>query len=178
MRYAHRDAVEKDLTRVVEIYNFAVATRDCSCDLEPTTVDARRPSFLQHTPDHRPLWVARSGPNMAQEPASLALSTRDIGFPVIDTTITFTREAKHTYRVRFSNPPPGPEYAMLYAGLQFCAARKLATESGFDRVAVVPESDSPQSGFAVFLAPGEEASKTLDQRFANAPFGSLDLLAR
>jgi len=58
MRYAHRDAVEKDLTRVVEIYNFAVATRDCSCDLEPTTADARRPSFLQHTPDHRPLWVA------------------------------------------------------------------------------------------------------------------------
>src|SRR5262249_36241531 len=124
------------------------------------------------------LLLAWSGPNMAQEPASLVLSARDIGFPVIDTTISFTREAKQTYRVRFSNPLPGPEYAMLYTGLQFCAARKLATESGFDRVAVVPESDSPQSGFAVFLAPGEEASKTLDQRFANAPFGSLDLLAR
>jgi len=124
------------------------------------------------------LLLAWSGPNMAQEPASLVLSTRDIGFPVIDTTITFTREAKHTYRVRFSNPPPAPEYAMLYTGLQFCAARKLATESGFDRVAFVPEADSPQSGFAVFLAPGEEASKTLDQRFANASFGPVELLAR
>ena len=36
----------------------AVATRRCSCDLDPITVEARRPSFLQHSPTHRPLWVA------------------------------------------------------------------------------------------------------------------------
>ncbi|WP_395703119.1 GNAT family N-acetyltransferase [Aquabacterium sp.] len=58
MPYTHRDATERDLARIVEIYNFAVATRKCSCDLEPTTVEARRPSFLEHTPGHRPLWVA------------------------------------------------------------------------------------------------------------------------
>jgi L-amino acid N-acyltransferase YncA len=58
MPYTHRDAVEADLPRVVEIYNCAVATRTCSCDLEPTTVEARRPSFLAHTPTHRPFWVA------------------------------------------------------------------------------------------------------------------------
>jgi L-amino acid N-acyltransferase YncA len=58
MSYTHRDATEADLPRVVEIYNFAVATRKCSCDLEPTTVQARRPGFLEHTPDHRPFWVA------------------------------------------------------------------------------------------------------------------------
>lgn len=63
MPYTHRDATELDLPRIVEIYNFAVATRKCSCDLEPTTVQARRPSFLEHTPDHRPLWVAE---DMAQ----------------------------------------------------------------------------------------------------------------
>lgn len=56
--YTHRDAVEADLPRIVEIYNFAVASRTCSCDLDPTTVEARRPSFLRHRPDHRPFWVA------------------------------------------------------------------------------------------------------------------------
>jgi phosphinothricin acetyltransferase len=56
--YTYRDATEADLPRIVEIYNFAVATRKCSCDLEPTTVEARRPSLLQHSRDHRPLWVA------------------------------------------------------------------------------------------------------------------------
>jgi len=58
MTYTYRDATEQDLLQVVEIYNFAVATRKCSCDLEPTTVEARRRSFLEHTPDHRPFWVA------------------------------------------------------------------------------------------------------------------------
>jgi L-amino acid N-acyltransferase YncA len=58
MRYVHRDAVAADLPRIVEIYNFAVATRECSCDLEPTTVAARQESFARHTPGHRPLWVA------------------------------------------------------------------------------------------------------------------------
>lgn len=58
MTFTYRDATEEDLPHIVEIYNFAVATRTCSCDLEPTTVAARRPSFLQHTPDHRPFWVA------------------------------------------------------------------------------------------------------------------------
>lgn len=58
MPYVHRDAVESDLPRIVEIYNFAVATRKCSCDLEPTTVEAQTPSFHEHTSDHRPLWVA------------------------------------------------------------------------------------------------------------------------
>jgi L-amino acid N-acyltransferase YncA len=58
MSYIFRDAIEPDLPRIVEIYNFAVATRKCSCDLEPTTVEARRKGFLEHTPDHRPFWVA------------------------------------------------------------------------------------------------------------------------
>jgi L-amino acid N-acyltransferase YncA len=58
MPYVCRDATENDLPRIVEIYNFAVATRKCSCDLKPTTVEAKRPSFLEHTPNHRPFWVA------------------------------------------------------------------------------------------------------------------------
>lgn len=42
----------------MEIYNFAVATRESTCDLEPTTVAARRESFSKHTRDRRPIWVA------------------------------------------------------------------------------------------------------------------------
>lgn len=56
--YTHRDATEADLPRIVEIYNHAVASRSCSCDLEPTSVEARRPGLLQHRADHRPFWVA------------------------------------------------------------------------------------------------------------------------
>ncbi len=58
MRFERRNAQESDLPRIVEIYNFAVASRKCSCDLEPTTVAARLPAFRKHTPEHRPLWVA------------------------------------------------------------------------------------------------------------------------
>jgi len=58
MQYIHRDAVSADLPSIVEIYNFAVATRECSCDLEPISVAARQDSFAKHTPGHRPLWVA------------------------------------------------------------------------------------------------------------------------
>jgi L-amino acid N-acyltransferase YncA len=58
MPYTHRDANEDDLPRIVEIYNFAVATRKCSCDLHPTTAAARRSAFLEHKSDHRPFWVA------------------------------------------------------------------------------------------------------------------------
>ena len=58
MRFVHRDAIAADLPKIVEIYNFAVATRESSCDLEPTTVAARRESFSKHSPGHRPIWVA------------------------------------------------------------------------------------------------------------------------
>lgn len=57
-RFRLRDATEADLPRIVEIYNIAVATRTCSCDLDPISVESRRPSFLRHTPEHRPFWVA------------------------------------------------------------------------------------------------------------------------
>jgi L-amino acid N-acyltransferase YncA len=66
MHFTYRDAVDSDLPRVVEIYNHAVASRKCSCDLEPTTVEARRPSFQTHTPHHRPFWVAEDSNKLEQ----------------------------------------------------------------------------------------------------------------
>lgn len=66
IRYRHRDAVAADLGQIVAIYNKAVETRTCSCDLDPISVEARRPSFLAHTPDHRPFWVAEDADRPAR----------------------------------------------------------------------------------------------------------------
>ena len=120
-----------------------------------------------------------SGLTLAEDPASFSLSTKEYGFPVIDTTITFTRIAEHTYRVQYTSPPPSPDHLMLYTGFFFCAARNFALDAGFDRIALVPDPDAlPQSGgIAIFLRPGEEATKASEPRFANARFSSIELFA-
>ena len=122
-----------------------------------------------------------SGLSLADDPGSFALSTKEYGFPVIDTTITFTRVAEHTYRVQYTSPPPSPDYLMLYTGFYFCAARKFALDAGFDRTALAPDPEAPPSqsgGIAIFLKPGEEASRVLEPRFASASFSSIELFAR
>jgi len=124
------------------------------------------------------LLLGWSGLNMAEEPASFVLATKDLGFPVIDTTVTFTRLAEHTYRVQYSTPPLSSDHLMLYTGFYFCAARKLALDADFDRTALVPDAESTQSGIAVFLKPGEEVSKALAPRFATATFSSIELFAK
>ncbi len=53
-----RDAVEADLPAIVEIYNATVPTRMVTAELEPTTVEARLPSFREHSPEQYPFWVA------------------------------------------------------------------------------------------------------------------------
>jgi phosphinothricin acetyltransferase len=55
-----RDAVEADLPAIVEVYNATVPTRMVTAELEPTTVEARLPWFLEHSPDQYPFWVAES----------------------------------------------------------------------------------------------------------------------
>ncbi len=126
------------------------------------------------------LLLGWSGVNLAEDPPTFVLSAKDLGFPVIETTITFTRLAEHTYRVQYSSPPPSPDYLMLYTGFYFCAARKFALDAGFDRTALAsdPESSTQNGGIAIFLKPGEEASKVLEPRFAGATFSSIELFAR
>jgi L-amino acid N-acyltransferase YncA len=58
MRFLHRDAVNDDLARIVEIYNLAVATRESSGDLDPIPVSAREEWFAKHRGSRRPIWVA------------------------------------------------------------------------------------------------------------------------
>ncbi len=46
-----------DLDAIVDIYNASIPARMSTADLEPVSVNARRPWFDSHDPERRPLWV-------------------------------------------------------------------------------------------------------------------------
>jgi len=52
-----RDAAERDLPAILDIFNATVPTRMSTAVLEPVGVEERRAWFHEHTPDHHPLWV-------------------------------------------------------------------------------------------------------------------------
>lgn len=52
-----RDATERDLPAIVEIYNSTIPSRMVTADLEPVTVEARRPWLQAHQTPSRPIWV-------------------------------------------------------------------------------------------------------------------------
>ena len=47
----------EDLERIVATYNATVPSRLVTADLQPVTVDSRRPWFDAHDPTRRPLWL-------------------------------------------------------------------------------------------------------------------------
>jgi L-amino acid N-acyltransferase YncA len=47
-----------DLPTILDIYNVTIPGRQATADLEPVTLESRRPWFEQHDPTSRPLWVA------------------------------------------------------------------------------------------------------------------------
>jgi phosphinothricin acetyltransferase len=53
-----RDAVDADLSRIVEIYNESIPEGWSTADTRPVTVDARRTWFAERDPYRRPIWVA------------------------------------------------------------------------------------------------------------------------
>lgn len=55
--YIFRSAVESDLPAIVAIYNSIIPGRMVTADLEPVTVEARKPWFDAHQSPTRPLWV-------------------------------------------------------------------------------------------------------------------------
>ncbi|MBC8724647.1 N-acetyltransferase [Paraburkholderia sp. 31.1] len=61
MKFVHRDADEGDLPRIVDIYNHAVLTRECTCDLRPIDVESRVEWLRKHRGSRRPVWVAIDG---------------------------------------------------------------------------------------------------------------------
>jgi phosphinothricin acetyltransferase len=52
-----RNAAEADLPAIVAIYNSIVPGRQVTADLEPVTVEQRRPWFDAHQTPTRPIWV-------------------------------------------------------------------------------------------------------------------------
>ncbi|MBB6690467.1 N-acetyltransferase [Cohnella xylanilytica] len=76
-------ARREDLPAIVDIYNSTIASRQVTADLEPVSVESRLPWFEAHTPDRRPLWVARDGERIA---AWASLSTF-YGRPAYDATV-------------------------------------------------------------------------------------------
>lgn len=52
-----RLATEADLPAIVEIYNSIIPGRMVTADLEPVTVEARRPWLELHNPRTRPVWI-------------------------------------------------------------------------------------------------------------------------
>jgi len=52
-----RHALETDLAAIVDIYNATIPSRMVTADLEPVTVEARRPWLAAHQDPSRPIWV-------------------------------------------------------------------------------------------------------------------------
>jgi phosphinothricin acetyltransferase len=52
-------ATDKDLPKIVEIYNSTVPTRLATADTEPVSVESKRPWFNNHVPGKRPILVER-----------------------------------------------------------------------------------------------------------------------
>ena len=55
--FSLRDANEADLPAIVEIYNATIPSRMVTADLEPVTVESRRPWLAVHQESSRPIWV-------------------------------------------------------------------------------------------------------------------------
>jgi L-amino acid N-acyltransferase YncA len=52
-----RDALQKDLATIVEIYNSTISSRMVTADTAPVSVESRQQWFNEHTADKHPLWV-------------------------------------------------------------------------------------------------------------------------
>ena len=52
-----RDALERDLSAIADIYNAAIATRSATAQVEPVTVEQARDWLKEHSTDRFPLWV-------------------------------------------------------------------------------------------------------------------------
>jgi L-amino acid N-acyltransferase YncA len=52
-----RNATEADLPAIVEIYNSVIPGRMVTAELQPVTVESRRPWLAAHQTPARPLWV-------------------------------------------------------------------------------------------------------------------------
>jgi L-amino acid N-acyltransferase YncA len=57
MQLRYRNAAQKDLPKIVAIYNSTVASKMVTADTEPVSVDSKQKWFDEHKENTRPLWV-------------------------------------------------------------------------------------------------------------------------
>lgn len=53
----YRNALQEDLTKIVEIYNSTIASKMVTADTEPVSIVSRQKWFDEHNPSKSPLWV-------------------------------------------------------------------------------------------------------------------------
>lgn len=58
-----RNAVLKDLEKIVAIYNSTIPSRMVTADTEDVSVESRKQWFEEHNPETRPLWVIEDRSN-------------------------------------------------------------------------------------------------------------------
>jgi L-amino acid N-acyltransferase YncA len=61
----YRDATQKDLERIVDIYNSTVPSGMVTADTEPVTVASRLQWFEEHNAAKRPLWTIEQDEEIA-----------------------------------------------------------------------------------------------------------------
>lgn len=59
----YRNAVQNDLSKIVEIYNSTIPLRTVTADTEKVSVESRQKWFDEHIADKRPLWIIENADN-------------------------------------------------------------------------------------------------------------------
>jgi L-amino acid N-acyltransferase YncA len=93
-----RNASEADLPAIVEIYNATIPGRMVTADLEPVSVESRRPWFCAHNPRTRPIWVM-DDPVSSRACAWLSFSSFH-GRPAYHPTVEISLYVAQTHRRR------------------------------------------------------------------------------
>lgn len=91
----YRNATIEDLPLIVSIYNSTVASRMVTADTEPVTEDSRKGWFVEHTPEHRPLWMIE---NEQQETIGWISFQSFYGRPAYNQTAEISIYLSETFR--------------------------------------------------------------------------------
>jgi phosphinothricin acetyltransferase len=111
-----RIANEHDLTRIVEIYNQAVAQSGATADLSPVSVESRLGWFTDHKPDTYPIWVAEESECI---PGWCSLSAYRPG------RMALRHTAEISYYVHEDHRRKGVAGALIQHAIDQCPALKI-----------------------------------------------------
>lgn len=87
-------ATEKDLPRIVEIYNESIPGQMATADLKPVSVKEREPWFKQFN-DHYPIWVIKDNQNIMGWVSIEAFYGRPAYHRTVEVSIYIANEAQH-----------------------------------------------------------------------------------